>query len=261
MLKRRFLALGVLSLTALTSLSMHAKVVTKAVAYEHAGLQLEGWLAYDDSVKAPRPGVLLVHEWWGLNDYVRGRAEQLASMGYVAFALDMYGQGVLTDDAKKAGELAGQFYGKPLMAERARAGLEQLLKTGMVAEGKVAAIGFCFGGATCQTLAYSGAPLAGVVSFHGSPVPAPADAKVSAKILMLHGADDFFIKREEITAFEKAANAAKLDWQWINYAGAVHAFSNPGADKYGIKGVAYNEPAARRSWAHMKLFFDEVFGR
>jgi dienelactone hydrolase len=241
--------------------SMQAKIVTQAVQYEHEGVQLEGWLSYDDRVSAPRPGVLVIHEWWGLNDYVKGRAEQLARLGYVAFALDMYGKGVKTTDPKKAAELAGQFYGKPLMAARARAGLEQLTKSGKVAQGKVAAIGFCFGGSTAQALAYSGAPIAGAVSFHGNPVPAPAGAKVRAKILMLHGAADTFIKPEEIAKFEKAATDAGIDWQWISYANALHAFTNPDAGSFGIPGIAYDENAARRSWQHMRVFFGEIFSR
>lgn len=236
-----------------------AKIVTQAVAYEHDGASLEGWLAYDDSVTTPRPGVLVIHEWWGLNDYVKGRAEQLAQLGYVAFALDMYGKGVVTTDPKRAGELSGKFYGKPLMAARARAGLEQLLASGRVAPGQVAAIGFCFGGSTCQALAYSGAPVAGVVSFHGGPVPAPAGAPNHTKILMLHGAADGFIPAADIATFEQSLNAGGFDWQWISYAGAVHAFTNPKADTYGIPGVAYQETAARRSWRHMQGFLQELF--
>lgn len=241
---------------------MPAKIVTQNVAYEHEGVKLEGLLAYDDAVTTPRPGVLVVHEWWGLNDYVKGRAKQLAEMGYVAFALDMYGAGVVTTDPKKAGELAGQFYNNPkAWAARARAGLDQLLASGKVAPGKVAAIGFCFGGSTNQVLAYSGAPVAGIVSFHGSPIPAWEGASNRAKILMLHGAADSFIKPEQITAFEKSLNDGKFDWQWVSYAYAVHAFTNPNAGQFGLPGVAYNEPAARRSWEHMKVFFAELFGQ
>lgn len=237
------------------------KIVTQPVTYEHEGVKLEGFLAYDDASTTPQPGVLVVHEWWGLNDYVKGRAMQLAESGYVAFALDMYGAGVVTTDPKKAGELAGRYYPDAKgWAARARAGLDQLLATGKVAPGKTAAIGFCFGGATVQVLAYSGAPLAGVVSFHGSPIGAWAGASNRAKVLMLHGAADTFVSEKEIAEFEQTLNAAKFDWQWISYAGAVHAFSNPGADRYGLPGVAYQEAAARRSWAHMKLFFRELFG-
>ena len=145
-----------------------------------------------------QPGVLVVHEWWGLNDYVKGRAVQLAKLGYVAFALDMYGKGVLATDPKTAGELAGQFRGKPLMAERAQAGLDQLLAHGPCRPARVAAIGYCFGGSTVQALAYPGAPLAGIVSFHGGLIPASADvvARIKAKILICHGALDPSVKRE-----------------------------------------------------------------
>jgi dienelactone hydrolase len=246
-----------------------AKVVTKSVVYEHAGTKLEGFLAYDDAktAKGKLPGVLVIPEWWGLNAYAKGRAAELAGMGYVAFAVDMYGQGVVTEDPKKAGELAGPFYGKPLMAERANAGLEQLLKMDRVDPRKVAAIGFCFGGSAAQALAYSGAPLAGIVSFHGGPVNAPASAAgtVKAKFLLLNGADDPMVKPEARAALEKSLEDAKVDYQSVDYAGAVHAFTNPDADRLaaagGMKGmIGYNEPAARRSWKAMQVFFEEIFG-
>lgn len=246
---------------------LSAKVVTKPVAYEHGGVKLEGYLAYDDEKVASdklAPGVLVLPEWWGLTEYPKGRAQQLAKLGYVAFAADMYGAGVTTADPKKANELATPFYGKPLMAERARAGLDQLLATGLVDAGRVAAIGYCFGGAAAQVLAYGGAPLTGVVSFHGALVPASAEAaaKNRAKFLVCHGAVDSFVSAEEITAFMKGMNDGKFDYQFISYAGAVHAFSNPGADKIakatGLP-IAYQAAAAKRSWAHMKGFFSEIF--
>lgn len=253
------------------TLPLSAKIVTKPVAYEHAGVKLEGYLAYDDakvSADKKAPGVLVVPEWWGLTDYAKGRAEQVAKLGYVAFATDMYGAGVTTTEAKKAGELAGQFYGKPLMAERAQAGLDQLLATGLVEANHVAAIGYCFGGSTVQALAYSGAPLAGIVSFHGGLIPVPADAaaKNKAKFLLCHGAVDPFIKPEELAAFTKAMNDGKFDYQFISYAGAIHAFTNPGADKLAAAnglagGIGYNAAADKRSWAHMKTFLKEVFGQ
>jgi dienelactone hydrolase len=239
-----------------------ARIVTKPVAYEHGGVKLEGFLAYDDekTAKGKLPGVLVVPEWWGLTDYPKQRAQQLAQLGYVAFALDMYGAGVTTLDPKKAGELAGQFYGKPLMAERARAGLDQLLQTGLVDEKKVAVIGYCFGGATAQVLAYSG-----MVSFHGSLVAASpeAAAKNRARFLICHGAVDPFIKAEERAAFEKSMNEGKFDYVFVSYAGAIHAFTNKDADRVaaqaGLQGVGYNEAADRRSWEHMKSFLQDVF--
>ncbi|MDB6094540.1 MAG: Dienelactone hydrolase family protein [Verrucomicrobia bacterium] len=249
------------------ALTASAKIVTRTVRYEHAGVKLSGYLAYDDTftTQGKIPGVVIVHEWWGQNDYVRGRAEQLAKLGYAAFALDMYGAGESTSDPKRAGELAGQFYGKPLMAERAQAGLDQLLATGLVDPNRVAAIGYCFGGSTVQALAYSGAPLAGVVSFHGGliPVPAEAAAKTKAKILVCNGGADGFVPSKDIDAFITSMNAGKFDYQFISYAGAVHAFTNPDADamsaKSGLKGIGYNAAADRRSWQHMKDFFAEIF--
>ncbi|HTB81431.1 MAG TPA: dienelactone hydrolase family protein [Opitutaceae bacterium] len=251
---------------AATALSVQARIVTKSVPYEQAGVKLEGFLAYDDEKAAAGklPGVLVVHEWWGLNDYAKHRAVMLAKLGYVAFAADMYGDGTSTTDAKKAGELSKQFYGKPLMAERARAGLDQLLATGLVDESRVAAIGYCFGGAVCQALAYSGAPLAGIVSFHGSLVPAPAGASNKVKLLICHGALDPFSKPEAIAAFRKSMDDGGFDYQFISYAGAVHAFTNPDADNLarqnGLNGIGYNAAADRRSWQHMQVFFTELFG-
>jgi dienelactone hydrolase len=254
----------VLALGAAVSLS--AKVVTKPVAYEHAGVKLEGYLSYDDEKVKPgakAAAVLVIPEWWGLTDYPKGRAEQLAKLGYVAFAADMYGAGVVTDDPKKAGELAGQFYGKPLMAERAQAGLDQLLASGLVDATRVAAIGYCFGGSTVQELAYAGAPLAGVVSFHGGlhAAPAGAAARTKARLLICHGAVDPFISKEEVDKFLKSMDDGKFDYQFVSYAGAVHAFTNPKADAIakaaGIP-IAYHPAADKRSWGHMKQFLKEV---
>ncbi len=247
----------------------HAKLVTKPVAYEHAGAKLEGYLAYDDAktAGAKRPGVLVVGEWWGLNSFVKARADELANLGYVAFAVDMYGKGLATEDPAKARQLASQFYGKPLMAERARAGLDALLETGLVDAKKVAAIGFCFGGSTAQALGYSGAPLAAVVSFHGGPVDAPAGVKVSARYLLLNGAEDPTVKPEQKAAWLKSLDAAKIDYVSIDFAAAVHAFTNPDADRLAardggkMKGViGYNPTAARRAWTEMQNLFAELFG-
>jgi dienelactone hydrolase len=256
------------SALAFAAAQAQATIVTQDINYNHAGTQLRGFLAYDDT-KTPGgklPGVLIVHEWWGLNDYTKGRAVQLAKLGYVAFALDMYGAGIVTTDKAKAGELAGQFYHKPLMAERAQAGLDQLLRTGLADPSRVAAIGYCFGGSTVQALAYSGAPLAGIVSFHGGLIPATAEtaAKTKAKILICHGALDPSEKPEEISAYIKSMNDSKLDYEFIEYAGALHAFTNPDADKMaalnGLQGfIGYSPSADHRSWADMNVFFAEIF--
>jgi dienelactone hydrolase len=263
-MKAVFVALVVLLLGTLAD----GKIVTKPIQYEQNGTKLQGYLAYDDalSAKGKLPGVLLVHEWWGLNDYIKGRTEQIAQMGYAAFAVDMYGDGQTTTDPAKAKELTGPFHGGPLIVDRAKAGLDAFLKTGVVDETKVAAIGFCFGGAACLTLAYSGAPVAGVVTFHGALVPPQADAaeKTKAKFLILHGAIDPMVGKEQVDSFTKAMNDAKLDYELIQYSGAIHAFTNPDADKIreasGLKGIGYNAEAAKRSWDRMQVFFKEIFG-
>ncbi|MCF7760201.1 MAG: dienelactone hydrolase family protein [Cephaloticoccus sp.] len=248
-------------------LALSAKIVSKAVPYEHDGVKLEGYLAYDDAKTGAglQPGVLVIHEWWGRNDFADHQARRLAELGYVALALDMYGAGVATTDAKEAGTLAGQFYGKPLMAQRAQAGLDQLLATGLVDPKRVAAIGFCFGGSTAMALAYSGAPLAGVVSFHGGPIPASAEAAArnQAMFLICHGAADPLVPKEALDRFLLSLEEGGIDYLFIAYQGAKHAFTNPEADRYAalnqINGIAYNAAAARRSWQHMQDFFNELF--
>ena len=238
-----------------------AKVVTKSLEYRQDGAVLEGFLAYDDALQGPRPGVLVVHEFWGLNDYVKMRARQLAEMGYVALAADMYGKGVVTKDPQEARKLAGHLRGTPLLRKRALAGLELLKQNKLVDPKRLAAIGFCFGGTTVLELAYAGADLAGVVSFHGGLFPPqPEDLKkIKAKILMLHGAEDPFTKPQEIAAFQEALGKAGADWQMVYFGGAVHSFSNPEAGSDKSKGAAYDARAAARAWKQMQLFFKEIF--
>jgi dienelactone hydrolase len=256
---------AVLALLLFPSLiSAQAKIVTKTVPYDQGGVHLVGYLEYDDTQTGGKklPGVLVVPEWWGLNDFVKGRAEALAKLGYVAFAADMYGDGQSTTDPNKAKELSGALYGKPLMAERARAGLDQLTASGLVDQSNLAAIGFCFGGATCQVLAYSGAPLKGIVSFHGALVPLPADAaaRTHAKFLILQGELDPHVDLDQRLAFIKSLDQGKIDFQFLSYSGAVHAFMNPEADKFHLEGISYNATAAERAWNQMQLFFQEIFG-
>ena len=241
--------------------AVDAKIISQNVEYKHEDTVLEGYLAYDDAAKGKRPGVLVVHEWWGLNDYVRMRVDKLATLGYVAFALDMYGKGIWTDQASKAQELSGHLRGKPIMRQRARTGLEILRNHEQVDSANIAAIGYCFGGTTVLELAYSGADIAGVVSFHGGlTVPKPEDmSRIKAKILVLHGANDGFISSENIAAFQEGVGKAGADWQMIYYGGAKHSFTNPAADKKNINGLAYSPSADERSWKHMQLFFDEIF--
>jgi dienelactone hydrolase len=258
----------VLLLCALCLLSAKATIITKTVTYEQDGAKMEGFFAYDDAItaKGKQPGVLVFPEWWGLNDYSKGRAQQLAGLGYVAFGVDMYGDAQSTTDPEQARKLSAPFYKDPaLMVSRAQAALDQLLKTGLVDDSKVAAIGFCFGGSASLALAYSGAPLAAVVTFHGGLIPVPADAaqKIKAKFLILHGALDPLVNKETVDAFLKSMNDAKLDYQFIAYSGALHAFSNPASDQAraaGLNGVAYNHEAAEHSWNQMQMFLKEIFG-
>jgi dienelactone hydrolase len=262
---RKFIILSILVSTMLVfAATAQAKVVTSAVPYEHNGVKLQGYMAYDDSVQGKRPGVLVVHEWWGLNDYARGRAEQLAAMGYVAFALDMYGAGKVTQHPSQASEWSKQVtQNMDLWRGRALAGLEVLKRNPNVDQSRIAAIGYCFGGSTVQELAYSGAHIRGVVSFHGSLIPPPEGAAgvVKAKILICHGADDPFTKNDQLIEYLDAMRQSGLDWQMVIYGGARHSFTNPDADKMGMDALRYSPSADARSWSHMKVFFQEIFGR
>lgn len=259
-MKRR-LALVFLILL-LVATTVQAKVLTKNITYQHDGVQLEGYLAYDGAIKGKVPAVLVVHEWWGLNDYARKRAKQLADMGYVAFALDMYGKGKVTEHPKQAAEWMRQTNSNVhLWQQRAVAGLEVLKKEPRTDTARIAAIGYCFGGATVQQLAYSGANVRGVVSFHGSLLPpTPEQVKqVKAKFLICHGAGDPFTKAEVLQNYVAAMNETDLDWQMIMYGGAKHSFTNPHADKVGMAALKYSKSADQRSWSHMKGFLEEIF--
>ncbi len=239
-----------------------AGIVTKEVLYRDGEVELEGYVAYDDAVQGRRPGVLVVHEWMGLGENARMRARMLAEEGYVAFAVDMYGKGVRAKDTKEAAALAGKYKGdRDLMRGRIRAGLDELLKREDVDPSRVAAIGYCFGGTTVLELARSGAPVAGVVSFHGgldAPKPA-AKGDIKAKVLVLHGADDPYVKPEEVAGFEGEMRECGADWQLVSYGGAVHSFTNQEAGSDKSRGLAYNESADKRSWRAMKDFFAEIF--
>lgn len=240
----------------------HAAMQTKVIEYRHGDTVLEGYLAYDDSQTGQRPGVLVVHEWTGHNPYVRKRAEQLAELGYVAFALDMYGKGVHAKDAKEAAQLASVYKNdRKLMRARAEAGLDVLRKQPQTDPHRLAAIGYCFGGTTVLELARAGQDLAGAVSFHGDlATPNAEEAKnIKARVLALHGADDPFVPPAVVATFEDEMRKGGVDWQLVSYGGAVHSFTNPGAGNDNSRGAAYNSKADRRSWQAMKDFFDEIF--
>jgi len=218
-----------------------AGIQTKTVEYRDGDVELQGYLFWDDTSEEKRPGIIVVHEWWGLNDYARQRAEMLASLGYVAFAIDMYGK----DQGQR----------------RALLGLNLLRDEPTVDPERLGAIGYCFGGATVMQMAYAGANLRGVVSFHGSlPVPTPEQAKqVKSRALIAHGSADSFVPQERVLAFQKALDEAAVNWEMTIFGGARHGFTNPGAGEYGIEALAYDSNADRRSWELMQSFFADIF--
>ncbi len=244
--------------------SVFAEVKTKVVEYKDGDTVLEGFVAWDSAAAGKStPGVLVVHQWMGLTDYEKGRCKQLAELGYVAFALDIYGKGTRPANVQEAGKQSGVYKkDRDLYRRRLNLGLAQLCTLENVAKNRIAAIGYCFGGTGAIELARSGADIQGVVSFHGGlDSPAPSDGKkIKAKLLICHGADDPFVPAADIAAFQAELNAAKVDWQMINYSGAVHSFTQPMAGNDNSRGAAYNELADKRSWIAMRDFFNELFG-
>jgi dienelactone hydrolase len=238
-------------------------VKSKTIEYTHEGTTLKGQLYWDDAAKGKRPGVMVVHEWWGLNDYAKGRAEMLARLGYVALAADMYGQGQMTTHAPEAKGWMEQITANvDAWRGRALAGLAALRAQPQVDPARVAAIGYCFGGATVMQMAYAGADLSGVASFHGSLPPAPqglAPGSIKPKVLAAHGAADTFVPAERVQAFQKGLEDAGAVWEFVTYGGTKHSFTNPEAAKAGMEGMAYNQRADRRSWELLQSFLKEVF--
>lgn len=240
-----------------------AALVEKAVTYEQGGVTLEGFHVYDDAVAGKRPGVLVVHQWTGLSDYEKGRSRMLAQLGYNVFAADIYGKGV-RPQAPEAGKEAGKYKAdRMLYRERLMAALDLLKAEAHTNPEKIAAIGYCFGGAGVLELARAGTDLKGVVSFHGSLDAAlgmeAKEGNIPAKVLVLHGAADPFSPAEQVMGLEKELTAAKADWQVVLYGGAVHSFTHLEAGNDPSKGAAYNEAADKRSWTAMKDFFAEIF--
>lgn len=239
-----------------------AELVKKEIDYKQGDATLKGYLVYDDSKTGKRPGIVVVPEWWGLNDYPKHRADMLAELGYVALAADIYGNGESTMDPKRAGELAGRFRSdRELLRARVQAAINTLKEQPQVDPNNLAAIGYCFGGTAVLEAARTGADLKGVVSFHGGlDFPEPVKkGDVKAKVLVLTGGADPNVPPARVHAFEKEMKDAGADIRVISYPGAVHAFTNPEADKYKIKGIGYNKEADQKSWEEMKKFFNEIF--
>ena len=248
----------------LTAPWAHAAIQVREVDYSEGNTALQGKLVYDDSLIGKRPGVLVFHEWMGPTSYELNRAQQLAQMGYAAFVADVYGKDVRPKNQNEAREQATKYKSdRPLMRERARAALETFRKQQTVDPAHIGAIGYCFGGTTALELARSGADIAGVVTFHGGlDSPDPNDTQhIKAQILVLHGANDTTMSPEVVSAFLDGLRKSSADWQFVEYSGARHGFSNPANGNDPKSLVAYNEKADRRSWGAMKDFFSEVFGK
>lgn len=240
----------------------HAALKTQLVEYRDGDQVLEGYLAYDAAKVGKRPAVLIVHDWKGVGPNVQQRAQQLARLGYLAFAADIYGKGVRPDSPEAASAQAGKYkQDRALFRSRLQAGYRAMLASPQADAGRTAAIGYCFGGTGVLELARAGADVRGVVSFHGGlDSPTPADGKnIRGKVLILHGAEDPFVKPADIDALLAELRSADVDWQMITYSGAVHSFTHPEAGNDASTGVAYNASADRRSWGAMRQFLDELF--
>lgn len=240
------------------------KIVTETIDYRHGDVELQGYLAYDDATDKPRPAVIVVHEWWGLNDFARQQARELAEHGYVAFALDMYGKGKVTTDPQQAGQWAGQFsQDESLRQSRAAAGFHQLREHKLVDKNNIAAIGFCFGGTTVLQMAYAGLPLKGVVSFHGGLKPLrEADAgRVRAAVLILHGDADSLVPESAVNQTVDSFREGNLNWTFIRFAGAKHSFTNPKSDDLKMDGVGYDPQADQLSHRFMYDFLELRFSK
>lgn len=242
-----------------------AKVVGEEISYKSAdGTVLKGYVAYDEAKKGRRPAIVVIHEWWGCNDYVRQRADMLAGLGYIAIAADMYGGGKEGPTPKEAGELAAPFYKDPaLVKERIEAAVNKVKEYEQTDADQMACIGYCFGGSMSLTAAKLGMDFKGVVSFHGGLAGIPAEAgQTKAKILVCHGAADKFVSEEEVKNFRSNLDSLKVDYTFISYPDATHAFTNNQATELGKKfniPIAYNAAADKKSWEDMKAFFKTIF--
>jgi dienelactone hydrolase len=260
-MKKLLLSFALLCLSTSAAL---AAVQGKEVTYSADGTTLKGWLAYDDAVKGKRPAVLVVHEWWGHNAYARKRANMLAELGYVALAVDMYGDGKQALHPDDAGKFAGEVSkNKPMAKARFEAAMKLLHKQRNVDARKLAAVGYCFGGSVVLNMAREGEDLKAVASFHGGlGTDSPAQpGKVKAQVRSFTGADDKMIPAAQVEAFKQEMEKAGVNYQAVVYPGAMHSFTNPDADEYGKKfnlPLAYNAAADKDSWAQLQVFLAEV---
>lgn len=240
------------------------KLKEENVTYTGDGVTMNGYVVYDENKEGKRPAIMVIHEWWGLNDYAKRRAKQLAELGYIAMAMDMYGNGKTADNPDSAGKLATPFYQNPqMMKTRFDAALKKLKSYPQTDTSKMASMGYCFGGGLSLNLARLGENLKGVVSFHGSLIGVPLDkSKLKADILVCHGAADPFVPQEEVNKFKQQMDSAGARYTFKAYDGAVHAFTNPNATAMGEKfkiPIKYDAKADTASWNDMKEFFEKIF--
>jgi dienelactone hydrolase len=238
-----------------------AAIVKKNLDYNLAGKKYEGYIAYDDAKKGPLPGILVAHNWMGVTDETKSKVDQLAALGYVAFAVDIYGKDVRPKNAEEAGALAGGFKKDRIpLRNRMHQGLKVLREQKNVDKSKIAVVGYCFGGTAALELGRAGGDVKGIVTFHGGlDSPKPADgAKIKGRVLALHGADDPYVPAADVAAFEDEMRKNKVDWELVKYGGAVHSFTEKAAGNDNSKGAAYNASADKRSWEAMRTFLSET---
>lgn len=244
------------------ALTTEAAVRTEVIEYKDGDVVLEGYVAWDDANTGTRAAIVVAHDWMGLGDFAKGKAEALAKLGYIAFAADLYGKGVRPKNSDEAKTEATKYYSdRSVIRGRMKAAVAVVKSRKEVDTARIGAIGFCFGGMSALELARSGADVRGVVSFHGGlNTPNFDDAKhIKGKLLVLHGADDPYVSSDEVMGFEHEMTSAGCNWELVKYSGAVHSFTNPAAGNDNSKGAAYNSQADARSWIAMKNFFDEIF--
>ncbi|MCG6146908.1 dienelactone hydrolase family protein [Leptospira levettii] len=246
-----------------SELPVKSTVTLSPLEYKLDGKTYEGFMAVDSTTTGKRPGILVIHEWWGVNEYPKQRAKQLADLGYVAFVMDVYGKGIVAKDHVEAGKLSSANGDPKILLKKIYKAIEILKSNPNVDPTKIGAIGYCFGGGGVIELALDGADLkGGVVSFHGmlgSKNLATGVKKIKTKVLVHHGADDPFIPKNVVETFVKTITEAKAPVTFVSHPGAVHGFTRPGAEKHGLPGLAYNEKADYASFESMKDFFAKNF--
>ena len=261
-MKKIFAVIALLSFVSLAN----AEVKLEEIEYSHNDTKLTGYLAYDDSKSGKRPGVIVVHEWWGHNDHARNRSKMLAEAGYTALALDMYGSGKLANHPKKAGEFMNAAFSNWVDSQaRYNKALEILKRHKTVDATRIGSIGFCFGGAVSIKMAKSNADLKGIVGFHSALPMEPAITKNSMKaaVLIINGSEDEFLKPETVSAFSEDMFKANVDFTYMNLKGVKHSYTNPEADefnkKFTLPALQYNKKADEQAWSEMLKFFQRIF--